>query len=111
MRKTFCDKCGKEIKTDVEMVFGYELCSECAKAIDDFITYSSKPSTMDELRDFCENFSKSCKGCLFYDKDPSTSTSCQFGVPPCEWPSEEEIYSKLLDYKINHPDWRKKEEK
>lgn len=47
MRKTFCDKCGKEITTDVEWVFNHELCSKCAEAVDIFITHPSGPSTVD----------------------------------------------------------------
>ena len=47
MRKTFCDRCGKEITVDVEWVFNHELCPECAKAVDVFITQSSRPSTID----------------------------------------------------------------
>lgn len=47
MRKSFCDKCGKEITVDVEWVFNHELCSECAKAIDSFITSPPRPSTID----------------------------------------------------------------
>ena len=45
MRKTFCDKCGNEITEDVTMVFNHELCPECANAVDDFITHSSRPAT------------------------------------------------------------------
>lgn len=47
MRKSFCDKCGKEITVDVEWVFNHELCPECAKAVDIFITHPSRPSTID----------------------------------------------------------------
>lgn len=39
MRKTFCDRCGKEITEDVEWVFDHELCPECVKAVDLFITH------------------------------------------------------------------------
>ena len=41
MRKTFCDRCGKEITEDVEWVFNHELCPECAKAVDIFIKHLS----------------------------------------------------------------------
>lgn len=47
MRKTFCDRCGKEIIEDVELVFSYELCYECAEAVDIFITNPSGPSAID----------------------------------------------------------------
>lgn len=47
MRKTFCDRCGKEIIEDVELVFSYELCHECAEAVDIFITNSSGPSAIE----------------------------------------------------------------
>lgn len=107
MKKTFCDKCGKEITEDVTMVFNHELCSECAKAVDDFITRSSRPTTLDELRDFCANFSKECSECPFYEED--SWDECKFKNMPCNWSREAEIFIKLLDYKVNHPDWRKKE--
>lgn len=107
MKKTFCDKCGKEITEDVTMVFNHELCSECAKAVDDFITRSSRPTTMDELRDFCANFGKDCSECPFYDDD--SWEECTLKREPHGWSSEPEIFIKLLDYKVKHPDWRKKE--
>lgn len=107
MRKTFCDKCGKEITEDVVMVFDYELCPECKKAIKDFITRPISAPTMDELRDFCYHFSKDCSECPFYDKE--NWENCGLKKIPSNWSSEEEIISKLLDYKIKHPDWRKKE--
>lgn len=111
MRKIFCDKCGKEITEDVEMVFNHELCPDCAKAVDTFITRSTRPATMDELRDFCNNFSDHCVLCPFYDEGGSSGTQCTLRCFPCNWFSEEEIFLKLLDYKVKHPDWRKKEEK
>lgn len=107
MRKTFCDKCGKEITEDITMVFDYELCPECKNAVRNFITRSTRPATMDELRDFCENFSKECSECPFYDE--GSWEECSFKKEPWDWSSEEEIFLKLLDYKVNHPDWRKKE--
>ena len=104
MRITFCDKCGDEITEDVIMVFNHELCPKCANAVDEFITRSFRIATMDELRDFCENFSKGCKECPFYDDG-----GCNLANYPSNWPLEEETFSKLLDYKVKHPDWRKKE--
>lgn len=105
MRKTFCDKCGKEITEDIVMVFDYELCPECKDAVRNFIAHPTRPATMDELRDFCKNFSKNCSECPFYDED--NWEDCKFNTIPCNWSSEEEIFSKLLDYKVKHPDWRK----
>lgn len=107
MRLTICDKCGKEITEDVTMVFDHELCPECAKAVDIFITRMFRPATMDELRDFCKNFGKERKQCPFYDED--SCERCGLKNIPSNWSSEEEIFSKLLDYKVKHPDWRKKE--
>lgn len=52
MRKTFCDKCGKEITENVIMVFNHELCSECAKAVDVFITHTTRPAK----KNFAEGF-------------------------------------------------------
>lgn len=109
MRKTFCDKCGKEIIEDVTMVFNHELCPKCANAVDIFITRSTRPATIDELRDFCKNFSKDCSECPFFDE--VSWDECKFKHTPCDWSSDEEIFLKLLDYKVNRPDWRKKEEK
>lgn len=43
MRKTFCDKCGKEITEDVELVFSHELCHKCAETVDIFITQDVEP--------------------------------------------------------------------
>lgn len=37
MKKTFCDKCGDEIKVDSEYVFGKELCPVCAEIISDWL--------------------------------------------------------------------------
>lgn len=37
MKKSFCDKCGDEIKVDSEYVFGYELCPVCAEVISDWL--------------------------------------------------------------------------
>lgn len=37
MKKTFCDKCGDEIKVDSEWVFGKELCPVCAEVIQDWL--------------------------------------------------------------------------
>lgn len=105
MRKTFCDKCGNEITEDVTMVFDYELCPECVKAVKDFITNTSKISIMDEIRDFCSNFSKNCGDCPFYDED--SWDDCKFKTVPSNWTLEEETYKKLLNYKVKHPDWRK----
>lgn len=105
MRKTFCDKCGKEITEDVTMVFNHELCPECANAVNIFITRSPRTSTMDALRNFCENFGKNCDECPFYDLDGWED--CKLKNVPSNWPLEEETYSKLLDYKVKHPDWRK----
>lgn len=107
MRITICDKCGDEITEDVTMVFNHELCPKCAKAVDFFITRSTRPATMDEVRDFCENLSENCGECPFYDE--ASWDECIFSKSPCYWPREEEIFSNLLDYKIKHPDWRKKE--
>ena len=110
MRITICDKCGNEITEDVEIVLGHELCPKCVNAVDTFITRSMRPATMDEVRDFCNNFYGSCKECPFGDdKDGVCGGSCSLKLLPCNWSSEDEIFSKLLDYKINHPDWRKKE--
>lgn len=109
MRKTFCDKCGKEITEDVVMVFDYELCPECKNAVKNFITRSTRTPTMDELREFCNNFSKECSDCPFYDKE--SWDECSLNKQPHNWSSEEEIFSKLLDYKIKQPDWRKKKNK
>ena len=112
MRKIFCDKCGKEITEApmyIRMVFDHELCPECAKAVDNFITRSTRSATMDEVRDFCNDFYGSCKECPFGDdKDGVCGGACSLKLHPCNWSSEEEIFSKLLDYKVNHPDWRKK---
>jgi hypothetical protein len=107
MRKTFCDKCGDEITENVIMVFNHEVCPKCANAVDAFITRSPRTPTMDALRNFCENFNKNCSECPFYDED--SCDDCRLKNVPCNWSSEEETYSKLLDYKVNHPDWRKKE--
>lgn len=72
MRKTFCDKCGKEITTDVEWVFNHELCPECAKAVDVFITHPSRPSIVDVqpvkhgrwiIADDVEHFIAVCSEC------------------------------------------------
>lgn len=110
MRKTFCDKCGKEITEDVTMVFNHELCPECANAVDIFITRTTRPAAMDEVRDFCDNFSKNCSECPFSDdRDGVCGGDCGLKTLPYNWPPEEEIFLKLLDYKVNHPDWRKKE--
>lgn len=49
MRKTFCDRCGKEITEDVELVFSHELCHECAEAVDIFIAH---PTNKTEETDF-----------------------------------------------------------
>ena len=105
MRITICDKCGDEITEDVIMVFNHELCPKCANAVDEFITHSFRACTMDELRDFCENFGKNCSECPFYDED--SWEDCSLNKQPHNWSSEEEIFSKLLDYKIKHSDWRK----
>ena len=109
MKKTFCDKCGDEITEDVTMVFNHELCPKCANAVDTFITRSPRTSTMDELRDFCNNFSDHCALCPFYDEGGSSNTQCILRCFPCNWSSEEEIFLKLLEYKVKNPDWRKKE--
>ena len=109
MRRIFCDKCGKEIHkpTDIKIVFGHELCPECVIAVDNFIISSPSTPTMDELRDFCNNFGKDCSECPFYDED--LWDECSLKEEPHNWSSEEEILSKLLDYIIKHPDWRKEE--
>ena len=107
MKITICDKCGKEIKEDVTMVLDHDLCPECAKAVDIFITRMFRAATMDEIRDFCNNFSKECSECPFYDEG---CDECELKTFPCNWSSEKEIFSKFLDYKVNHPDWRKVDE-
>lgn len=33
MKKIFCDKCGDEIKVEVEYIYGRELCPKCVKAL------------------------------------------------------------------------------
>lgn len=104
MKKILCDKCGKEITTDVEYVFDYELCFECAEALKNYIVRPTRTAIIDELRDFCKNFSKDCSDCSdcpFYDK--VSWNDCIFMRQVCYWPSEEEILSKLLDYKTKHP--------
>lgn len=73
----------------------------------DSIICSPGTPTMDEVRDFCINFSKECSECPFYDED--SWDECSLNKEPHNWSSEEEIISKLLDYKIKHPDWRKKD--
>lgn len=60
---------------------------------------------MDELREFCEGFDKECSECPFYNEDGWED--CKFYSAPYNWSHEEEILSKLHDYKIKHPDWRK----
>lgn len=102
MRLTICDKCGKEIKTDVVTVFNYELCPKCAEAVSDFINCSMRTSIMDELRDFCAIF-KNCLKCPFYNEDWK---GCEVSVAPSRWTSGEEIYGKLNYYKVKHIDWR-----
>lgn len=109
MIKHYCDKCDKEIMTDVVKVFNYELCFDCVKAVNDFITQPSRSATMDEIRDFCENFSKNCEDCPFYEKGFDSWEDCKFKTIPSNWTPEEETFRKLLDYKVKHPDWRKKE--
>lgn len=37
MKKSFCDKCGDEIKVDSEWVFGKELCPVCSGIIRDWL--------------------------------------------------------------------------
>jgi hypothetical protein len=37
MKKSFCDKCGDEIKVDSEYVFGHELCPVCSGIIRDWL--------------------------------------------------------------------------
>lgn len=84
-----------------------ETLEECGYKLSDSHEESERPSTMDKLRDFCENFGgNECSECPFYDED--SWDECSLKTEPCNW-SEEEIFSKLLDYKVKHPDWRRKE--
>lgn len=103
MRLIICDKCGKEIKTDVVKVLNYELCPECAEVVNDFIQCSMRTSIMDDLRDFCAIFKKNCLKCPFYNEDLK---ECELSDIPSKWTSGEEIFGKLLEYKVKHIDWR-----
>lgn len=42
MTKNFCDRCGREITCDIEIVFGYELCDKCQEALSNWL--ENKPS-------------------------------------------------------------------
>lgn len=59
MRKTFCDRCGKEITEDVEWVFNHELCPECAKAVDIFIAHR-QVSPFDKTEELIRIFGTLC---------------------------------------------------
>ena len=37
MKKSFCDKCGDEIKVDSEYILGKELCPVCTEIISDWL--------------------------------------------------------------------------
>lgn len=65
MRKTFCDKCGKEITEDIELVFNHELCPECAGAVDIFITQDVQPMKHGRwiIADDAEHFIAVCSEC------------------------------------------------
>ena len=74
MRKTFCDRCGKEITEDVEWVFNHELCPECAEAVDIFIVRDEQPvrhgEWVDErYEDLLQCYSAVCSACGYESID------------------------------------------
>jgi len=121
MKKTFCDKCGDEIKVDSEWVFGKELCPVCAEVIRDWLDGKTlelgcetedKPVIIDPE---CCGVCRGCKhsygsrnefdrtiiiGCLHYHKRLrySFDESCETITPETFKEHGEEIYSDSNGY-------------
>ena len=121
MKKTFCDKCGDEIKVDSEWVFGKELCPVCAEVIRDWLdgkTLELGCETEDEpvITDpECCGVCRGCKhsyssrnefdrtiiiGCLHYHKRLrySFDEPCETITPETFKEHGEEIYSNSHEY-------------